>query len=1222
VPNARAATDARYQVVRDLGAGGMGAVQLVLDRERQQQVALKRIRHLSPSALLRFKREFRAVERLLHPNLVRLYELGEDADGVYFTMEAIDGVELGAYCAHESIGDALHHVVLSASQADAPTLDAGSGVVPSRGSAASPAAAVNVSDALPRLLHALPQIVEALAFLHGHGIVHRDLKPPNVLVNAEGVVKLVDFGVLASLREPVPTEAGTVVGTVGFMAPEQLRGAEPVAASDLYALGVMIFTLLTGRPLFPCQTPMQELLAHLESPPPRLDELAPTVPPALAEVCALLLAKQPEQRPTLEQLGALLEQAGARRLTAARPQPTHVDLVGREREQRTLTAALFGDEPARPPLVVLRGPSGSGKSALADWAADEAIRRGMVLLRGRGRANDRLPFNAVDGAVDDLAVHLGRHRRLDDDVASAAARAARAFPVLSDLAPPANIPGRAAAFDALGALLRHEAQGHGVLLAVDDLQWADADSIALLEHIMDAGAAPVRLLATLRDDDPGMVAAPLLARGSTLTLDVGALSEDALRHVVRTAAQLAGGHPTDAQVAAAAAAAQGRPFVAEAAGRALAQGGAASSDDPLAALVRLVAESDGALVAALLAADEWSTVGTLAHVVGQRPGELEERVRELAQAGVVRRAGPAGTGGSVDVYHDAVRTALRSAVGHEPLRDAHGAFAALLEAGDVAGPPQRLVRHLLGAQRFDDAGRAAERAASSAEQQLAFGLAADMYQVAIEHAASPREDLVRRRAQALERCARYAEAAAEWQRLADAAQGVDAAHLAMSAAHALLAANRVSEGARQLDEALAAVGDPPLGAVGPRALLGVLRFLMGPGAVRPRTLPDPALARSRAECDVKIGVMVGYFDPLTGVRVLRRARDAYAHLGDYEQVAWCDSIFAAFAEHGSSSRQTPSLVRRYRRSADALTSAHAIRSPRLDAAQCFLDASAHLRATRWQEASQGFERAIVKIDEAGLRGVFEQTYALSQVGVIAYMRHDATGLDQVVKRYRVLLGEHDSAILSHERLFGAMAHLLHGRIDESRAAFAEVQRALPEDHATIQRSVALVVSRLPELYAPDGPGPRPLDAAERAILARFRLLSSNVGALYAGFLALAEAHALARSTPGASTRRLRHMACIARRGTPLAAGDGERALAYLAELRGRPAHALRLLGQAEETSLAHGRPVAAAIARHRRALHLGGDEGAALCRDALEVLRARGLPAMLLHELPAPPFLS
>ncbi|MBZ0115708.1 MAG: serine/threonine protein kinase, partial [Sandaracinaceae bacterium] len=239
----------RYRVEGPLGEGGMGRVLRAFDLELERPVALKRSRRHDPQDLLRFKREFRGVASLEHPGLVKLYELGSDDEGLYYTMEPILGSDLAGYCAGR--GD--------------------------------------------RLLEVLPQLLDALVFLHANGIVHCDLKPANVLVSNDGALKLVDFGVLAELSGAREARVG---GTPAYMAPERTRGEPPAPASDAYSLGCTIYDVLAGRPPF-AGSLTDVIEAHRSQAPERLRTLAPRAPQALDDLCMALLEKDPARRPDL-----------------------------------------------------------------------------------------------------------------------------------------------------------------------------------------------------------------------------------------------------------------------------------------------------------------------------------------------------------------------------------------------------------------------------------------------------------------------------------------------------------------------------------------------------------------------------------------------------------------------------------------------------------------------------------------------------------------------------------------------------------------------------------------------------------------------------------------------------------------------------------------------------------------------------------------------------------
>ncbi len=202
----------------------MGAVDLVFDHTRGERVARKRIVDPSGVALLRFETEFRAIERLHHVNLVRLFELGQDAEGPFFTMEVVDGVDFATYC---HLGDdASVHTAAQTTKRRGP-------IGP---------------DA--RLRRVLPALLAALAFLHGHGIVHADLKPANLLVTHAGALKVLDFGVVAfavaSPRAAHHVALPGVAGTPAYMAAELFAGEPPTRASDVYALGIILIELYAG----------------------------------------------------------------------------------------------------------------------------------------------------------------------------------------------------------------------------------------------------------------------------------------------------------------------------------------------------------------------------------------------------------------------------------------------------------------------------------------------------------------------------------------------------------------------------------------------------------------------------------------------------------------------------------------------------------------------------------------------------------------------------------------------------------------------------------------------------------------------------------------------------------------------------------------------------------------------------------------------------------------
>ena len=258
----------RYEVERPLGHGAMAVVDLALDVELQRRVALKRLAEnlaRDDELHVRFLREARLAARLSHPNVVRVYDVGDEHGRPFIAMEYVDGETLSQHVARR-------------------------GPLP--------------PDEAARLGI---QICHGLAAAHAAGLVHRDVKPQNLLLRRDGVLKLGDFGIALGAEGTRLTTAGTVLGTAAYLAPEQARGEEVTAAADIYGAGAVLYELLTGAPP---RSPSS--IAELAA-------AAPIGPPAgvsrpLADVVMACLEPDPLRRPTsAAELG--------RRLAATPPEP-------------------------------------------------------------------------------------------------------------------------------------------------------------------------------------------------------------------------------------------------------------------------------------------------------------------------------------------------------------------------------------------------------------------------------------------------------------------------------------------------------------------------------------------------------------------------------------------------------------------------------------------------------------------------------------------------------------------------------------------------------------------------------------------------------------------------------------------------------------------------------------------------------------------------------------
>jgi eukaryotic-like serine/threonine-protein kinase len=248
--------DGRYRIMRKLGTGGMANVYLAEDQELGRRVAIKILddRHAGDDQFIeRFRREAKNAASLSHPNIVSIYDRGEAEGTYYIAMEYLDGRSLKE-------------------------------LIVSRGPAP-----VNIAVDYAR------QILAALRFAHRHGIVHRDIKPHNVLVDAEGRLKVTDFGIARAGASQM-TEAGSIIGTAQYLSPEQARGAPVDQTSDLYSVGVVLYELLTGGVPFTGDTPVEIAMKHLSSVPDPPSAKRGDIPRDLDLVVLRALAKDPAER--------------------------------------------------------------------------------------------------------------------------------------------------------------------------------------------------------------------------------------------------------------------------------------------------------------------------------------------------------------------------------------------------------------------------------------------------------------------------------------------------------------------------------------------------------------------------------------------------------------------------------------------------------------------------------------------------------------------------------------------------------------------------------------------------------------------------------------------------------------------------------------------------------------------------------------------------------------
>jgi len=893
----------------------MGVVYEALDVERNVRVALKTLRYHDLDAITRFKHEFRALQGIHHPNLVALGELVGDPSGAFFTMELVAGVDLFEWLRgerrnkHLSAGATAVDLPLSEphdTDPDGASLETPP-LVSQRRASVFPRDGARLDEG--RLRDAFRQIALGLSALHDAGKVHRDVKPSNVRVTPEGRVVLLDFGLVFDVEAMQAATETNVVGTPAYMAPEQALSAPVGPEADWYAVGVMLYLCLTGRlPFEGAAIAVMMAKRYQEAPAP--SSIAKNVPRDLEQLCMDLLQFEPSARPQGSEIWRRLSVRTSRPPGSRPSMPSEAPqgaahaaatpFVGRVDEISVLRRALADVvEQRRAVSVVVHGESGVGKSSLARRFLEEVAEADgdALVLTGRCYEREAVPYKAFDEVIDTLSRRLARLPN-EEALAVLPSRVealAQLFPALGRVpvvkqvaaAPDRDPHGRRrAAFRALRELLRKIGAKQTLVIAIDDLQWTDADSLSLLADLLRApDAPPLLLVVTMRSGEEvtNPSAPPKLAAeipGDVRAVHVGRLAkEDARELATQLLEREAGVSHVDA--VAIANEAGGHPlFIDElvrhaSARRREAPGVILRLDDALWTRVgRLDLSARRVLeVACLLGAPVAQEVVATASALGMH--DFVRAVSLLRAANLVRTGGARVTD-TIEPFHDRVREAVAAHLDPDAKRECHASLASALELAK-GSDPEVLSTHWAGAGEPAKAARHAIGAAEEAAQALAFDRAARLFQRAIDLVPStdPRMRGLREQlGDALANAGQSARAAVEYARAAEGASAVEALDLRRRAAEQLLRAGEVRRGMDATREVLTAVGMAM-----PRTRFGVIvsllwfRFLLRLRGLtfEPREAKDvPAAELLKVDVCWSVSCSLTYADPFLAALFLAR----------------------------------------------------------------------------------------------------------------------------------------------------------------------------------------------------------------------------------------------------------------------------------------------------------------------------------------------------------------
>jgi hypothetical protein len=1188
----------RFQIRRRLGEGGMGVVYEALDEKRQVAVALKTLTRLDAAGIYRLKGEFRSLASVLHPNLVRLRELFADGDQWFFTMDLIVGRPFLEYVRSDSALDNNGRFL------EQPLRDA------------------------------LKQLAAGVQAIHYEGKLHRDLKPPNVLVTHDARVVILDFGLVSSQTDkPIGETAEDVIsGTPAYMAPEQASGERALPASDWYAVGVMLYEALTGQ--IPFTGPIRKILfAKRTADPVPPSHLCPGIPEDLDALCMSLLDRDPVRRATGADVMKAVGDPKPASTVAASAEGTI--FVGRSEELRHLEVAWKTTRAGAPSVVLMSGPSGVGKTALAQRFLAERTRvSGTLTLHGRCHEREFVPFKAFDGVIDELGRHLRTLPReraaelLPRDIHALA----RVFPTLRRVEAVTSATSRDAqqledgilrrrAFVALKDLFCKLCDRESVAVFVDDLQWGDEDSAVLLAELVGPPDPPALLfLGCYRDDGE---ATELVRRSLALgksgscvevkQLRVGPLGADEAAHLARRMLDPHGGTGASAHSAEIARESNGLPyFVAElvrfSQARLANEPGhrMASLHEVVAARAAALPEGAQRLLEVISLAGRVIALDLAAQVA--RVTRPHGAVETLIAAKLVRRTGSTSDG--VIAYHDRVRETISEALDPGRARELYEHLALAIEA---TGQPEAewLCELYQQAGMRQRAGAHAIEAGDQAAEGLAFRRAATHYRFALDHAdldPKERSTLYRKLGEVLGNAGLSSEAAGAYEAAIQGARPEDILELERLSGEQFVRAGRVEEGLRAFRNVLHDAGVSL-----PHSTPGVMAALL---ATRARLRLRGLRYTLRDERDVPRALMrrvhalravypIGGRDPVLGALVMSKYAIAALDSGVADHVMHViagEGIYAAVFGGPTGERMVESVRPEVLRLEQTLPTG-AFRTRYFEGITAFL-------LGRWRAAAKAVtELEALAEEQLATGGAWELhdlvAKACASQLYLGDINHVRARVPALIRAARERCD--DQAL---EQLLGVAAtlELASDRPDVARDVLLELDTLWTARAFSATRLSGVIARAQRLLYLRDpgaahafleGEWPR----YQRSGMSRVQIARVRLHACFAG-CALARA-ARQRTPVSGRTRRLVHS--LTKESLSWPRGLALLTQAGLAFCDGRGTQASDLLEQAANAFDLADMKMDAACCRHRRGILVRGAEGEKLVRDADRLLRDAGI---------------